>query len=236
VVEVNSETDFVARNDAFQEIVRNVTRAALGTDGSESAVGAAKYPGSDKTVTETIREAVGTIGENLSFRRSAKLSVGKGCVATYVHNQVSDGLGKLGVLVAIETEGNGDAAGAIARQIAMHIAATSPLALTAEEVDPAAVERERAIFTEQARSSGKPENIIEKMVEGRVRKFFEEVVLLKQAFVINPDLTVEQALKEAEGTIGAPAKITGYVRFALGEGIQRAETDFAAEVAAAAKG
>jgi elongation factor Ts len=235
VVEVNSETDFVARNDAFQDIVRNVARAALATDGTTAAVAAAPYPGSGKPVTEVIRDAVGTIGENMSFRRSARLSVEKGCVATYVHNQVADGLGKLGVLVAIETTGKVDAANQIARQIAMHVAATNPLALTAEQVDPAAVERERAIFAEQARASGKPENIIEKMVEGRLRKFYEEVVLLKQAFVINPDLTVEQALKAAEKEIGAPARITGFVRFALGEGIERAETDFAAEVAAAAR-
>ncbi|PRD42257.1 elongation factor Ts [Phyllobacterium phragmitis] len=235
VVEVNSETDFVARNDAFQAIVRNVATAALGTDGSTEAVAAATYPGSSKSVTETIKDAIATIGENLSFRRSAALSVGDGVVATYVHNGVSDGLGKMGVLVAIETTGNADAAQAFGRQVAMHVAATNPLALTSAEVDPVAVEREKAIFADQARQSGKPENIIEKMVEGRMRKFFEEVVLLSQAFVINPDLTVEAALKEAEKTIGAPAKITGFVRFALGEGIEKEESDFAAEVAAAVK-
>ncbi|KXF77371.1 elongation factor Ts [Paramesorhizobium deserti] len=235
VVEVNSETDFVARNDAFQEIVRNVATAALGTDGSTEAVAAATYPGSSKSVTETIKDAVATIGENLNFRRSAALTVPQGVVATYVHNGVSDGLGKMGVLVAIETSGNADAAQAFGRQVAMHVAATNPLALTSAELDPAAVERERAIFADQARQSGKPENIIEKMVEGRLRKFYEEVVLLSQAFVINPDLTVEAALKEAEKTIGAPAKITGFVRFALGEGIEKEESDFAAEVAAAVK-
>ncbi len=236
VVEVNSETDFVARNDAFQEIVRNVASVALKTDGSTEAVAAAEYPGAGKSVTDAIKDAVGTIGENLSFRRSARLSVGKGSVAIYIHNAVSEGLGKIGVLVAIETEGDAAVANAIARQVAMHVAAASPLALTADEVDPAAVQREKAIFVEQARESGKPENIIEKMVEGRMRKFFEEVVLLKQAFVVNPDLTVEQAVKEAEKEIGAPAKITGFVRFALGEGIAREESDFAAEVAAAAGG
>ncbi len=236
VVEVNSETDFVARNAAFQEIVTNVANVALATDGTAQAVANAAYPGSDKNVADTIREAVATIGENLSFRRSAKLSVNQGCVATYVHNQVADGLGKIGVLVAVETAGDATAANAIARQIAMHVAATSPLALSDEEVDPAAVERERAIFTEQARESGKPDNIIEKMVEGRLRKFFEEVVLLKQAFVVNPDVTVGEALKQAEKDIGAPAKIVGFVRFALGEGVERDEADFAAEVAAAAKG
>lgn len=235
VVEVNSETDFVARNDAFQDIVRNVANVALTTDGSTAAVAAATYPSTGKSVVDTIKDAVGTIGENLSFRRSAALSVSEGVVATYIHNGVSDGLGKLGVLVAIETAGNADAANAFGRQVAMHVAATNPLALTAAEVDPAAVEREKAVFTESARQSGKPDNIIEKMVEGRLRKFYEEVVLLSQAFVINPDLTVEAALKDAEKTIGAPAKITAFVRFALGEGIEKEETDFAAEVAAAVK-
>lgn len=234
VVEVNSETDFVARNAAFQEIVTNIAKVALAY-GDTEAVAAAKYPHSDKTVTETIKDAVGTIGENLSFRRSAKLSVSEGAVASYVHNAVADGLGKLGVLVAIETAGNAEAAGAFARQVAMHVAATNPLALTPDEVDASAVEREKAIFSDQARQSGKPENIIEKMVEGRLRKFYEEVVLLKQAFVLNPDLTVEAALKDAEKQIGAPAKITGYIRFALGEGIEKEESDFAAEVAAAVK-
>ena len=170
-----------------------------------------------------------------SFRRSAKLTVEHGVVATYVHNAVADGLGKLGVLVAIETTGNEQAANAFARQVAMHVAATNPMALTAEQIDPAAVEREKAIFSDQARQSGKPEAIIEKMVEGRLRKFYEEVVLLKQAFVLNPDITVEKALKDAEKEIGAPAKITAYLRFALGEGIEKEETDFAAEVAAAVK-
>jgi elongation factor Ts len=235
VVEVNSETDFVARAESFQEIVRNVAQVALAVGGETEAVANATYPGTDKTVTQVIKDAVGTIGENLSFRRSAKLSVDSGAVATYVHNAVAENLGKLGVLVAIETAGNADAARAFARQVAMHVAATNPLALTAEQIDPAAVARERAIFTEQARESGKPEAIIEKMVEGRMRKFYEEVVLLKQAFVLNPDVTVEAALKEAEKEIGAPAKITGFLRFALGEGIEREETDFAAEVAAAVK-
>jgi elongation factor Ts len=235
VVEVNSETDFVARNDAFQDLVRNIATVALGTDGSVEAVAAAAYPGSGKSVADSIRDAVATIGENMTLRRSAKLSVSKGAVATYVHNAVGEGLGKIGVLVAIETEGNAEAAQAFGRQVAMHVAATNPLALTEAEVDPAAVAREKEIFSDQARQSGKPENIIEKMVEGRLRKFYEEVVLLKQAFVINPDLTVEKALKEAEKEIGAPAQITGFIRFALGEGIERETSDFAAEVAAAVK-
>lgn len=235
VVEVNSETDFVARNEAFQDLVRNIAQVALQTDGTVDAVAAATYPKSDKSVSDTIKDAIGTIGENMALRRSAKLSVGKGAVATYVHNAIADNLGKIGVLVAIETEGDAQAASAFGRQVAMHVAATSPMALTEAELDPAAVARERDIFTEQARQSGKPDNIVEKMVEGRIRKFYEEVVLLKQAFVINPDLTIEKALKEAEKDIGAPASITGFVRFALGEGIDRGTSDFAAEVAAAVK-
>ena len=234
VVEVNSETDFVARNDAFQTIVRNVAKVGLETDGSVEAVGAAAYPDSSKTVTETIVEAVGTIGENMSLRRAAMLTVTDGVVATYIHNQVADGLGKMGVLVAMESTGDKTALAAFGRQVAMHVAATNPLALTSAEVDQATADREKAIFVEQARESGKPEAIIEKMVEGRMRKFYEEVVLLSQAFVINPDLTVEKALAEAEKDFGAPAKITGFVRFALGEGIERDKSDFAAEVAAAA--
>lgn len=235
VVEVNSETDFVARNDAFQSLVSNIATVALGTDGSIEAVAAATYPETGKSVEDTVKDAIGTIGENMSLRRSAKLSVENGAVASYIHNAVTDGLGKLGVLVAIETTGNADAARAFGRQVAMHVAATNPLALTEADVDPVAAAREKDIFSDQARQSGKPENIIEKMVEGRMRKFYEEVVLLKQAFVMNPDLSVEKALAEAEKEIGAPAKIAGFVRFALGEGIEREESDFAAEVAAAAK-
>lgn len=235
VVEVNSETDFVARNEAFQDLVRAVAGVALGTDGTRDAVGAAVYPAAGKPVDEAIKDAVATIGENMNLRRSARLSVPAGVVATYVHNAAAENLGKIGVLVAVETTGDADAARAFARQVAMHVAATSPLALTPEEVDPAAVAREKEIFAAQARESGKPENIIEKMVEGRMRKFFEEVVLLKQAFVMNPDLTVEAALKAAEKDIGAPARLAGFARFALGEGVEKEESDFAAEVAAAVK-
>ncbi len=235
VVEVNSETDFVARNDQFQALVRDIAQGALGTDGSTDAVAAATVKSTGKSVSETVKDAVATIGENLSFRRSGSLTVAQGAVATYVHNAAADGLGKLGVLVAIETAGNAQAAGEFGRQVAMHVAATNPMALSPESVDPAAAERERAIFAEQSKASGKPDTIIEKMVEGRMRKFYEEVALLKQAFVINPDLTVEKALADAEKAIGAPAKITGYLRFALGEGIEKEVTDFAAEVAATVK-
>jgi elongation factor Ts len=236
VVEVNSETDFVARNDAFQDLVRGISQVALATDGSVDAIAAATYPASGKPVVDTIKDAIATIGENMNLRRAATLSVDDGVVATYVHNAAADGLGKLGVLVALKSTGNKEALNAIGRQVAMHVAATAPLAVRAEEVDPAVAERERNVFIEQSRASGKPDNIIEKMVEGRMRKFFEEVALLSQAFVINPDLTVGAAIKEAEKEAGASIEITGMARLLLGEGVQKEETDFAAEVAAAAKG
>ncbi|PWE55361.1 elongation factor Ts [Metarhizobium album] len=236
VVEVNSETDFVARNDAFQDLVRGVAQVALTTDGTVDAVSAATYPASGKSVSDTIKDAVATIGENMALRRSIALSVEDGVVATYIHNSVADGLGKLGVLVALKSTGDKEALNAIGRQVAMHIAATNPLALRPEDVDPAVAERERNVFIEQSRASGKPDNIIEKMVDGRMRKFFEEVALLSQSFVINPDLTVAAAVKEAEKAVGAPIEVTGMARLLLGEGVEKEETDFAAEVAAAAKG
>ncbi|MGJ8572739.1 MAG: translation elongation factor Ts [Hoeflea sp.] len=236
VVEVNSETDFVARNDGFQDLARSIATVALSTDGSAEAVSAATVASSGKSVTDTVKDAIAHIGENMSFRRSTKLTVDNGIVATYVHNAVADGLGKLGVLVAVKSTGNADALAAIGRQVAMHIAATNPLALTSTDVDPAIADRERSVFIEQARESGKPEAIIEKMVEGRMRKFYEEVALLSQAFVINPDQTVGQAVEAAAADAGAPVEIVGFVRFQLGEGIEKEESDFAAEVAAAAKG
>ncbi len=235
VVEVNSETDFVARNDSFQDLVRGVSAVALTTDGTVDAIGAATYPASGKSVVDTIKDAIAHIGENMNLRRSALLSVEDGVVATYVHNAAADGLGKLGVLVALKSSGDKDALNTIGRQVAMHIAATNPLAIRPEEVDAAVAERERNVFIEQARESGKPEAIIEKMVDGRMRKFFEEVALLSQAFVMNPDLTVAAAVKEAEARVGAPVEIVGMARLLLGDGIEKEETDFAAEVAAVAK-
>lgn len=236
VVEINSETDFVARNDAFQDIVRGVASVALTTDGSVDAIAAATYPATGKSVSETIKDAIATIGENMALRRAALLQVEHGVVATYVHNAAGDGIGKLGVLVALKSEGDKAVLTSIGRQVAMHVAATNPLAIRAEEVDAAVAERERNVFIEQARESGKPEAIIEKMVDGRMRKFFEEVALLSQAFVINPDLTVEAAIKEAEKEAGAKIEVVGMARLLLGEGIEKEESDFAAEVAAVAKG
>ncbi|MFA7413798.1 MAG: translation elongation factor Ts [Rhizobium sp.] len=236
VVEVNSETDFVARNDAFQDIVRGVASVALATDGTVAAISEATYPATGKTVADTIKDAIATIGENMALRRSALLEVEHGVVATYVHNAAGDGIGKLGVLVALKSVGDKEVLTSIGKQVAMHIAATNPLAIRAEEVDAAVAERERNVFIEQSRASGKPDNIIEKMVEGRMRKFFEEVALLSQAFVMNPEITVGQAIKDAEKLAGASIEVTGMARLLLGEGIEKEESDFAAEVAAVAKG
>jgi elongation factor Ts len=235
MIELNSETDFVARNEQFQALVMGVAKTALGTDGSVDAVEAATLDGSDKTVDASIKDAVATIGENMNLRRVARLSVNEGVVASYVHSSVAPGLGKIGVLVALESSGNAEALAGVGRQVAMHVAATSPLSLSVDDMDPAVVERERHVFSEQARESGKPENIIEKMVEGRIRKFFEESVLLNQSFVMNPDVTVAQAIKDAEGDVGAPITMTAFALFKLGDGIEKEEEDFAAEVAAVAQ-
>ena len=236
VVEVNSETDFVARNDAFQDLVRGVASVALSTDGSVDAIAAANYPATGKSVADTLKDAIATIGENMALRRAALLEVDNGVVATYVHNAAGEGLGKLGVLVALKSVGDKEVLNSIGKQVAMHIAATNPLAIRSEEVDAAVAERERNVFIEQSRASGKPDAIIEKMVEGRMRKFFEEVALLSQAFVMNPDITVAQAVKDAEKLAGAPIEVVGMARLLLGEGVEKEESDFAAEVAAVAKG
>ena len=235
VVEINSETDFVARNEAFQDLVRGVAAVALGTDGKVESVAAATYPSTGKSVDDTIKDAIATIGENMTLRRSVLLEVSEGTVATYIHNAAGDGIGKLGVLVALKSAGDKEVLWSVGRQVAMHIAATNPLAIRPEEVDPAIAERERNVFIEQSRASGKPDNIIEKMVDGRMRKFFEEVALLSQSFVINPDITVGQAIKDAEKQAGAAIEVTGMARLLLGEGVEKEETDFAAEVAAAVK-
>jgi elongation factor Ts len=233
MVEVNSETDFVARNADFQKLVMAVAGAALATDGSVEKILAAKVS-SGGTVDEAIKAAVATIGEHITLRRAARVEVKSGAVTTYVHNAVAPGLGKIGIIVGFESSGEEAKLTPIGRQVAMHIAAASPLAVRASEIDPAVVARERAIFAEQARASGKPEAIIEKMVEGRLRKFYEEVVLLSQNFVVDSEKTVEAALKDAEKSVGHPIHVTQFVAFRLGEGVERETTDFAAEVAAAA--
>ena len=233
MVEVNSETDFVARNPDFQALATSVAHAALSTDGSVEAVRQAKTS-DGTTVDDAVKAAVATIGEHIAIRRAASLTVKNGVIASYVHGAVAPGLGKIGVIVALESTGDREKLGQIGRQVAMHIAAANPLAVRAEELDPAVVERERAIFAEQARESGKPEAIIEKMVEGRIRKYYEEVVLLSQTFVVDSENTVEKALKAAEANVGGPVSVAGFVCFRLGEGVEKNESDFAAEVAAAA--
>ncbi|MEO0962846.1 MAG: translation elongation factor Ts [Pseudomonadota bacterium] len=234
VLEVNSETDFVARNEGFQEMVSGIAGVAASTGGDFEALKNAEFPGAGKSVAEHVTAMVGTIGENMTLRRSESLEVSAGAVAAYVHNQVAPGLGKIGVLVALESTGDAAKLNELGRQVAMHVAATNPLALTEADLDQAVVEKEREVLSAEARESGKPEEIVGKMVEGRIRKFYEEVVLSKQAFVIDPDNTVEKAIKNAEGDVGAPITLKGFKRFELGEGIEKEETDFAAEVAAAA--
>ena len=236
VVEVNSETDFVARNEKFQEMVSGIAGLALETGGSTADLSNTKYPGSGKSVADYVTEMVATIGENMSVRRAQSLSVESGVVASYVHNQTATGLGRIGVLVALESNGDQDQLSSLGKQLAMHVAAAAPLALTPDELDQDIVNRERAILSEQARESGKPEEIIEKMVDGRMRKFYEESVLMSQTFVIDGENSVEKAVKNAEGDVGAPIKVAGFLRYALGEGIEKEEQDFAAEVAAAASG
>ncbi len=236
VVEVNSETDFVARNETFQSMVSDITRLSLTAGSDFDALSNATYPGSDKNVGDYITAMVATIGENMNLRRVSGISVSQGAVAAYVHNQIAPGLGKIGVLVGLESTGDTAKLLEFGKQVAMHIAAVGPLSLSPEDLDPAVIEKEKSVLSEQARESGKPENIIEKMIEGRIRKFYQEVVLLSQTFVIDGESTVEQAVKAAEAGVGAPVKITGFVRFSLGEGIDKKEEDFAAEVAAVTSG
>ncbi len=227
VVELNAETDFVARNAGFQEALAGIVETALATDGSIDALRAAPAPQGEGTVEDMIKALIGKIGENMMLRRSQKMTAG-GAVASYVHNVEADGMGKVGVLVALDGPG-GDLAG-VGRKVAMHIAATSPAAARVDELDPALVERERTVLTDEARESGKPDNVIEKMIEGRMRKFYKEVVLVEQPFVMDPDVTVGKFLEDNG------AELKGFVRFALGEGIDRGEDDFAAEVEALSKG
>lgn len=235
VVEINSETDFVARNEQFQKMVSDITELALGAEGDLQKLLAMKIEGAGKSVEDYVKDMVATIGENMTVRRTGALSVDEGVVAGYVHNKSADGMGKIGVLVALESSGDQEKLADFGRQLAMHVAAASPLALTPEELDQDVIERERAIYSEQAKASGKPAEIVEKMVEGRLRKeFFQQVVLLQQTFVIDGKATVEQAVKDAAKTVGAPVAIKAFLRYGLGEGIEKQEDDFAAEVAAAA--
>jgi elongation factor Ts len=222
VVEVNSETDFVARNETFQEFVRNVTKVAMTVGGDLDRLRATDYPGTGRTVEEELTHMIATIGENMNLRRSAGLSVDTGVVAGYIHNKMADDLGKIGVLVALESDGDSGKLGTLGRQIAMHVAAARPQWLSVDEVDASALDRERDVLSEQARGSGKPEEIIAKMVEGRLRKFYEEVVLLEQVFVMDTDKKIAKVVEEAAKEVGAPVKLGGFVRFELGEGVEKA--------------
>jgi elongation factor Ts len=231
LVEVNAETDFVARNETFQELVRQIATLAPAAKGDIEALKALPVPGTGRTVAEEITQAIAVIGENINLRRTAYLEVSEGTVAGYLHNQLAPGLGKLGVLVALESTGDASRVGETGKQLAMHVAATNPQAVSTDRVDASVLERERAIYADQARASGKPENIIEKMVEGRVRKFYEESVLLEQVFVIDTDKRVKEAIQAIAKELGHPIKVIDFVRLALGEGVAKGDDDFAAEVA-----
>jgi elongation factor Ts len=232
VVEVNSETDFVARNDLFQGLVKMIADVAMAAGTDVEKIKAAKA--GSITIAESIADTIAKIGENMALRRAAMLSVGKGAVGAYVHNSVSDGLGKIGVLVALESSGKADELATLGRMIAMHVAATNPQAVDAAGLDPAVIAREKDVLADKFKQQGKPANVIDKIVESGLKTFYKEVSLLEQVYIHDPSKNVAQALKEAEGSVGGPIKITGFVRYALGEGIEKQETDFAAEVAAAA--
>jgi elongation factor Ts len=231
VVEVNSETDFVARNEEFQGFVAAVAETALSVDGDLDRLAAAEFPGAGKPVSEKLTDMVATIGENMTLRRAQAMRVGDGVVASYVHAAVAPGLGKIGVLVALESTGDKEKLSALGKQLAMHVAATNPRSVSVESLDAEEVARERAVLTEQAQESGRPDDIIAKMVEGRLGKFYEDVVLAEQVFVIDGETKVGKVIEAAAEDVGAPVAIAGFVRFALGEGIEREEKDFAAEVA-----
>ena len=234
LVELNAETDFVARNEQFQELVGQMAEAAVEHGGSVDSLKAATLP-NGKSVEQSVVDAIATIGENMTLRRTAQLAVSEGVVASYVHNAAAPNKGKIGVLVAMQSSGDKDRLAEVGKQVAMHVAAANPLALNRDQVNAEDVERERAVLIEQAKASGRPDNIIEKMVEGRMRKFYEESVLLEQAFVIDPDKSVGKAIEELAKELGTAVTCTGFVRMALGEGVDREESDFAAEVAATLK-
>jgi elongation factor Ts len=232
VVEVNSETDFVARNELFQGLVRIIASVALTVGPDVEKIKAAKV--GSLTVSDAIADTIAKIGENMSLRRAASLSVGEGIIASYVHNSVDEGLGKIGVIVAFESTGTSERLARFGRMVAMHVAASNPQALDPAGLDPDAVRREREVLADKAKAQGKPAHVIEKIVESGLKTFYKEVCLLDQAFIHEPDKSVAQAVKQAEAESGAPIKIIGFVRYALGEGIDRPGTDFAAEVAATA--
>jgi len=232
VVEVNSETDFVARNDLFQGLVAMIAGVALDVGTDVDRIKTAKVGAI--TVADAITDTIAKVGENMTLRRAASLAVSKGAIGMYVHNSVTDGLGKIGVLVGLESTGQADELVALGRQLAMHVASANPQALEPAGLDPEVVNREKGVLADKFRQQGKPEAMIEKIVESGLKTFYKEVCMLEQPFIFDDKKTVAQALKEAEGKVGGPIKITGFVRYALGEGIEKQESDFAAEVAAAA--
>ncbi len=231
LIEVNSETDFVSRNEDFQQFVRELTGLAAEASSLEALSGM-DYPGTGRTVSEELTHKIATIGENMNIRRMDKISVGEGEVVSYVHNAAADGMGRIGVLVALESAAPADTLTALGKQLAMHVAATAPASLSADDLDPAIVEKERQILIDQAVQSGKPPEIAEKMVEGRMKKFRKEVVLLEQTFVIDGETEVSKVIENAAKDAGTPITLKSFSRFNLGEGIEKEESDFAAEVAA----
>jgi len=232
LVEVNSETDFVARNDLFQGLVKMIASAALDAGSDVDKILAAKV--GSTTINEAIAETIAKVGENMTLRRADSLSVGKGVIASYVHNSVTDGLGRIGVIVALQSDGNADELKAFGRMVAMHVASANPQAIDPSGLDPATIEREKGVLTDKAKAQGKPANVIEKIVESGLKTFYKEVCLLDQGFIFDDKKNVAQAVKEAETRAGAPIKIAGFVRFALGEGIERPSGDFGGEVASLA--
>ncbi len=236
LVEINAETDFVARNEIFQQLVGTVAGVVLATGDDVEAVKGAAYPETGRTVAEEITHQIATIGENMMLRRAASLSVGTGALASYLHGALAPGLGKIGVLVALESSGDPAKLQELGKQLAMHIAATKPMSISRDDLDPVAIERERNVLSEQARESGKPEDIIAKMVEGRLRKYFEEVCLVDQTFVIDGETRISKVLENAAKELNAPVSIAGFSLLVLGEGVEKKEEDFAAEVAAAVGG
>jgi elongation factor Ts len=231
MVEVNAETDFVARNETFQNFVSEVAGLALSVGDDIEALKAATFPGTTHSTQEELTRMIATIGENMNIRRAKVLRVPSGAVATYMHNAVKPGLGKIGVLVALEAESEAAAMEMLGRQIGMHVAATRPTALDISAVEPSELEREKAVLREQAAGSGKPAAIIEKMIEGRIRKYYEEVVLLEQLYVVDGESKVSAIVAKAAKDLGAPVAVTAFARFQLGEGIEKEQSDFAAEVA-----
>ncbi len=231
IVEVNAETDFVGKNDQFQEFARTTAEIAIGTQGDLEALKRKDYPDKGKTVEEELTHLIATIGENMSLRRSGFLDVSEGVVVSYIHNAVAPNLGRLGVLVALESSGPQDKLESLGRQLAMHVAATNPSSLNVDSLSREEIDRERDIIREQALASGKPPEFIDKMIEGRLRKFYEEVVFEEQAFVIDGKTKVKDVVAAASKDLGSPVKLVGFIRFGLGEGIEKEATDFASEVA-----